>query len=190
MIASYIFLSWNQKITRGSPTELNQKFRKFARGSSTTQSLFLWSTHFSAKPNKSINFFSKGCHCIGLTLYQMESDYVWYPFFGRGGLTFLECPHQIHFEFLELWNIPRFQCWVISKTPLQIWYSLNPDWNMTWMMWPESKIITLNMTWIEQKKLSQIPSKTVSQIGSGKVSRIQSKTLGQVESGKTESNPI
>ena len=50
------FFVLKEKNSGGSPTELNQKFRNFARGSSTKHFLFIWSTQLSATPKNQSTF--------------------------------------------------------------------------------------------------------------------------------------
>ena len=74
------------------------------------------------QPNQSINFFT-----FFISLDQVVNGLAgtWLNFISSS----LLCNHTFYLRFLfpkniqlsELWNIPRFQCWIILQTPWPIW---------------------------------------------------------------------
>ena len=147
----------------------------FARGPPSELSLSLAPTKLSSSPNHSIKKnMSKDWHCMkGGWLVLLLIYLLWFS-------KKIECSRQNQSELSELWNIPWFQCWTICKTNYNMWYSLNIDWIIIWMMWIKWKINTLNASWIK-KKLSKIQSKMVSRIKSETASQIRLETVSSAK---------
>ena len=55
-----------------------------------------------------------------------------------------------------------------------MWEYLKPDWNGTRMMWLKLKLIMLNASWIELKKMIKINPETMIQTKSETVSLLKS----------------
>ena len=104
------------------------------RGSPTELSLSLVLTLFFGNFNHSINFFSVWV----LSLAEKWGGVSPSPSFSSLFFENLECSCQNQSKFSSSWNIPRFQCWVILKTPWPMWGSLKLDWDLNWIMWLES----------------------------------------------------
>ena len=108
-------------------------YLKFCKWYPTEISLPLGPALFSGNPNHSIIFifslvsndwkWMKGGEVVIIIL-----SFIW--FFEN-----LECSCQKQFEFSELWNIPCFHCWIISKNTCPMGYSLRFDCNGTRIMW-------------------------------------------------------
>ena len=100
----------------------------------------------------------------------------------------LECSRQNQYEFSESWNIPQFQCWIISKTSWPMWDSLKPDWNRTRIMWLESKISALNVSPIESGETESNPveNRESNQVGNNESNKVRHSESNKVRRGESE----